>query len=166
MAEMRTKWTAGILVVNDRAFVGKLKNRTGPVLQEFLERRGYRVSQPVIIPYDKQEIVSILNRCVYRDRLHFILVSGGIGLSPLDVTPEAILEVVERRFPGMEEALRKGFEANRVEAMLFQGIVGTAGNSLIVALPQEMETARECLKRIEPAIDHALHQISGEKTDP
>ena len=164
MAEKSINWTAGILVVDDRVFVGEKKNNTGSVLWDYLESHDYHVSRPFIIPSDKREIVSVLTRCIYQDRLHLILVSGGIGLTPLDVTLDAILEVVERRLPGMEQGLRDGLKENQVEAMLFQGVVGIAGNSLIVALPFSPETSKQCLIKIEPAIGVALRQISQKRT--
>ncbi len=162
---MKNEYNAAILIVDDLIFIGKRKDEIGPILQGSLNKNRYIIKELKVVPNERQEIVSVLNRWVYKNRLNLILVSGGIGLSPLDETPEVILELVERRFPGIEEELRKGLEDNKPDAILFRGVAGTAGDSLIIALPNEPEMAIECFTLIEPAIRRALQLISGEKND-
>ncbi len=155
-------WTTGLLTVDDTTFVGKRERQFEPVLNNYLESKGYTISDNQVVPADQKEIKSVLTQWIYQKRLKLITVSGGTGLSPMDVTPEAMLEILDRRLPGMEEGLRNGLRENQVEAMLFQGVVGIAGNSLIITLPLSPETSKQCLIKIEPAIKGALMQISHE----
>jgi len=157
---------AGLLIASDRSYEGVRPDETGPVLKDYLGKAGYDVLFSEIVPDDKQAIKSVLQNWVADGRVNLIIVSGGTGLGPRDVTPEATLEVIERRVPGMEEAMRRASFEKTAHAILSRAVVGTAGKSLIVNLPGNPLGAVENLEVILPALDHALELICGGTPDP
>jgi len=154
------------MVASDRSFEGVRSDKTGPGLRKYLQSLGYDVVFLDIVPDDRQSIVSVLQKWVSEDMINVILVSGGTGLGPRDVTPEATLEVIERRIPGMEEAMRRASLEITPHAILSRAVVGCVGNSLIINLPGSPKGAMENLKVIEPALEHALELITGGSPDP
>ncbi|MFH1893836.1 MAG: MogA/MoaB family molybdenum cofactor biosynthesis protein [Candidatus Zixiibacteriota bacterium] len=154
------------MVASDRSYEGVRSDKTGPGLRKYLQSLGYDVVFLDIVPDDKQSIVSVLQKWVSEDMINVILVSGGTGLGPRDVTPEATLEVIERRIPGMEEAMRRASLEITPHAILSRAVVGCVGNSLIINLPGSPKGAMENLKVIEPALEHALELITGGSPDP
>ena len=160
------KFTAAILIASDRAHSGERPDETGPVLRERLGNLGYLVTFLEVVPDDRLKIESMLEEWVSEKKIHLVLISGGTGLSPFDVTPEATLSIIEKRVPGMEEAMRRASAEVTPFGMLSRCVVGTAGESLIVNLPGSPKGALENLKIIEPALEHALELISGGHPDP
>jgi molybdopterin adenylyltransferase len=156
---------AAVLVVSDRSAAGMRPDLSGPGLVNRLMQLGFAVNCIRIIPDDKDVIVKLLREWV-TDGTRLILTTGGTGLGPNDFTPEATLEVIERRVPGMEEAMRH--ESMRITpyAMISRAIAGATGKSLIVNLPGNPKGALENLRAIEPALEHVLKLLAGEKADP
>jgi len=138
---------------------------TGPELEARLKELNYTVVALKIVGDNQPAIVDALKEWIFLDKIDLILVSGGTGLSPDDVTPEAAMQVIERRIPGMEEAMRHASLKITPNAMLSRAVVGTAGNSLIINLPGSPKGALENLQVIEPALDHALRLINNERPD-
>jgi len=165
MELINTKFKAAILIASDRSFSNKRPDSTGPGLEKRLSFLGYRKITREIVPDDIQAISSLLKKWIWVDRIHLILISGGTGVSPTDVTPEATMNIIERRIPGMEEAMRSASSKITPFAMLSRAVVGAVANSLIVNLPGSPKGAIENLRVIEPAIEHALLLINGEKPD-
>ncbi len=159
------KFIAGILIASDRSYNGVRPDTTGPGLKKYLEDLGYPVAILEVVPDDKDTIVTVLRKWVNEDRINLILVSGGTGLSHRDVTPEATMEVIERRIPGMEEAMRQASFKEHPHAILSRAVVGCAGASLIVDLPGSPGGALDNIKVIEPALEHALELLSGGTPD-
>ena len=163
---MKHRFNAAVLIASDRSYKGLRADKTGPGLRKYLKNLGYDVVFLDIVPDDRKSIISVLQKWVREDRVNLILVSGGTGLAPTDVTPEATLEIIERRIPGMEEAMRRASFEKTPHAILSRAVVGCVGNSLIVNLPGNPEGALENLEVIEPALEHALELISGGTPDP
>lgn len=156
---------AAILIASSRSFSGTRKDLTGPALEKRLKQLNYSVISIRIIPDDQQSIISAFRELIQSDKANLIIISGGTGLSPDDVTPEATAQVIEKRIPGMEEAMRRESLKITPHAMLSRAVVGTAGKSLIINLPGNPKGALENLHVIEPALSHALQLINGEKPD-
>jgi molybdenum cofactor synthesis domain-containing protein len=158
------QYDAAILICSDRAFSGERPDETAPLLGECLKKSNYRVAAVEIIPDNREEIITLLRQWI-ESGIHLILISGGTGLAPSDVTPEATLEVIERRVPGMEEAMRRASLKVTPHGMLSRGVVGIAGNSLIINLPGSPKGAVENFDFVRPAIGHAITLITGGKAD-
>ena len=160
-----SRFKAAILIVSSRSFAGKRKDLTGSALETRLKELNYSVVTTMIVSDDQSSIVDVLREWVISDKIDMIIISGGTGLSPDDVTPEAAMQVIEKRIPGMEEAMRHASLKITPNAMLSRAVVGTAGKSLIINLPGSPKGALENLRVVEPALDHALKLINNEKPD-
>ncbi len=156
---------AGILTLSDKGSAGQRQDVSGPVIREMLEGLGIRAEVSDVIPDEPEMIRTKL--IVWSDdlRLDLILTTGGTGLSPRDVTPEATLAVIDRRVPGMEEAMRAESLKKTPHAMISRAVVGTRKQTLIVNLPGSPKAARECLESIAPALPHALDKLGGDMRD-
>ena len=160
------RFKAAVLVASDRSYEGVRPDTTGPGLKKYLDSLGYEVAFLEVVADDKDAIVKILRKWIDTDGINLILISGGTGLSPRDVTPEATLKVIERRIPGMEEAMRQASFKLHPHAILSRAVVGSTGESLIIDLPGSPKGALDNLKVIESALNHALELISGGTPDP
>jgi molybdenum cofactor synthesis domain-containing protein len=164
--QSRPKFKAAILIASDRAHSGERPDRTGPALEKRLAELGYTVVFCEVVPDDGRKIESTLKTWISDEKINLILISGGTGLSPSDVTPEATLSIIEKRVPGMEEAMRQASSKITPFGMLSRCVVGTTEESLIINLPGSPKGALENLNIIEPALEHALELICGGHPDP
>ncbi len=160
------RFNAAIIIASDRSHKGERPDKTGPRLMDRLEKSGYEVTFFEVLPDERETIRDTLKKLVSEDRVNLILVSGGTGLGPNDVTPEATLEVIERRIPGMEEAMRRTSFEKTPHAILSRAVVGSAGRSLIINLPGSPAGAVENLEVIQPSLEHALELLNGGTPDP
>jgi molybdenum cofactor synthesis domain-containing protein len=157
--------TAAVVTVSDKGSRGEREDLSGSVLAEKLEREGFEVVLRAIVPDDAAEISAVLLRLADEAKIALIATTGGTGVAPRDVTPEATLAVVERLVPGMAEAMRAASLAKTPHAMLSRAVVGIRGTSLIVNLPGSPKGASENLDAILPALSHALAKIGGDASD-
>ena len=156
---------AGVLTVSDKGFKGQRKDESGPFVAEILKEAGYTVEKQDIVPDNVEKIVECLIKWVDTYGLRFIVTTGGTGVSPTDVTPEAMLKVIEYQIPGMAEAMRAASLTKTPYAMISRAIAGVRGNSLIINLPGSPGGAKENLAVVLPAINHALEKIAGDPSD-
>jgi molybdenum cofactor synthesis domain-containing protein len=156
---------AGILTISNKGFRGQRKDRSGPLISEILTKAGYIVEKQGIVPDDHERIAECLIEWVDKDGLRLIVTTGGTGVSPTDVTPEAMLKVIKYQIPGMAEAMRAASLRKTPHAMLSRAMVGVKGSSLIINLPGSPDGAKENLAVILPAINHALAKIAGDQSD-
>ena len=155
-------YTAAVITVSDLGSRGQRVDTSGPTVVKMLEEAGYRVVHTQIVPDEQAEISAVLKKCA--DELHadLIVTTGGTGLSPRDVTPEATLAVLEREIRAIPVAMWVEGLKVTPRAMLSRAVAGTRGTSLIVNLPGSEKAARENLGAALPALEHALHMIAGE----
>ncbi len=145
-----------ILTISTRGSRGEREDTSGALVRDMAAQIDADIIETKIIPDDRKQIAWELKRLC--DNLHadLVLTTGGTGLSPYDFTPEATLEVIDRRVPGMEGAmLLRGLQSTP-HAMLSRAVVGVRGESLIVNLPGSPKGARESLEAVLPAIPHAI----------
>ncbi len=156
---------AGILTLSDKGSRGEREDLSGAVIKEMLEGSGIAVTEYEVIPDEAGLISSELIRWSDSKRLNLIITTGGTGLSPRDVTPEATLAVIEKRVPGMEEAMRAESLKKTPNAMISRAVAGIRGHTLIVNLPGSPKAVSENLGVILPALPHALSKLGGDMGD-
>jgi molybdenum cofactor synthesis domain-containing protein len=155
-------FTAGILTVSDKGSKGERQDKSGETIREVLSRMGARIVNYGIVPDERELIVEKLVKWADEDNLDVVVTTGGTGLTPRDVTPEATLAVVDRIVPGFAEAMRAESLKKTPHAMLSRAVVGTRGKCLIINLPGSPKAVRECLQVILPALPHAVETLKGE----
>ena len=155
-------FTAGILTISDRGSRGERQDKSGEAIREIISGTVARVVNYDIVPDEKELIVEKLVKWADKDKLDVVITTGGTGLTPRDVTPEATLAVVDRIVPGFAEAMRAESLKKTPHAMLSRAVVGTRGKCLIVNLPGSPKAVRECLAVILPALPHAVETLKGQ----
>lgn len=154
-----------VLTLSDKGSRGEREDTSGPYLVQRLEQEGYMLKSYKVIPDQIAGIVREIKDLVDNQRVTLIVTTGGTGVSPSDVTPEAMIEVLDKEIPGMAEAMRAASLSKTSNAMLSRGKAGIRRQSLIVNLPGSLKAARENLEVILPVIPHALEKICGSTVD-
>ncbi len=154
-----------ILTISDRGSKGEREDSSGPLIREMVKDLPAEVIHYEIIPDEKGEIIKTLRKSADQLKADLILTTGGTGLSPRDVTPDATREVIEKEVPGFSEAMRAESLKKTPHAMISRGISGIRGSSLIVNLPGSPKSVRENLTVILPALPHALSKLKGDPSE-
>jgi len=157
--------TVAIVTVSDRSARGQREDVSGQVLAERLLAEGYGINFRLVVPDEVTEISAALRELADHAGVALIVTTGGTGLAPRDVTPEATAGVLTRTIPGMAEAMRAASLAKTPHAMLSRALVGVRGATLIVNLPGSPKGALENLAVLLPALPHALEKIQGDTSD-
>ncbi|TEU15961.1 MAG: molybdopterin adenylyltransferase [Dehalococcoidia bacterium] len=155
-------FTVGVLTISDKGASGERQDKSGEVIREIIPSMDARIVNYDVIPDEKELIVAKLVKWVDEDDLDVLITTGGTGLAPRDVTPEATLAVVDRIVPGFAEAMRAESLKKTPHAMLSRAVVGTRGKCLIINLPGSPKAVRECLEVILPALPHAVETLKGQ----
>ncbi|MBC8178528.1 MAG: MogA/MoaB family molybdenum cofactor biosynthesis protein [Desulfobacteraceae bacterium] len=162
---MQKEIRAGVLTISDKGAKGLRVDESGKIILRILEESGLTVVKREIIPDDLQQIADTLIMWVDKDGLALIITSGGTGLSPRDVTPQAMDQVIDYQVPGMAEAMRAASLKKTPHAMISRAMAGVRNSSLIINLPGSPRGAEENLSVILPALDHGLSKLAGDTTD-
>ena len=156
---------AGILVISDRGWRGERLDKSGQVAKEFISQLGIEVAKYEVVPDEAEIISKKLREWSDAVGLDLIVTSGGTGLSPRDVTPEATLAVIDKIIPGLTEAMRMDTMKRKPEAILSRAVAGSRGKCLIVNLPGSPKAVKECLEVILPVLPHALEILGGKTSE-
>jgi molybdopterin adenylyltransferase len=154
----------GVLTLSDKGSQGQRVDESGPVVEDLLAPVG-EVIQVAILPDDVELIVALLTAWTDEEGLDLIVTTGGTGLSPRDVTPQATLQAIDYEIPGMAEAMRMQSQKKTPHAMMSRAIVGVRKQTMIVNLPGSPKAARENLETLLPALPHALAKLAGDPSD-
>ena len=156
---------AAILTISDKGSRGERLDQSGPALVAWLSERSVEVTHTEILP-DEAGIISVrLVELSDSGSFDFILTTGGTGVSPRDVTPEATLKILDREIPGFSEAMRAGSLKKTPFAMISRAITGIRKRTLILNLPGSPKGAIENIEVVWPAIPHAVKKIQGDVED-
>ena len=157
-------YEVGVIVVSDRAARGEREDTCIPVFKEHLDGDRFRVVATVVVPDDIEAIEPALRKMIDNEYA-LVFTAGGTGCSPRDNTPEATTPFLERRTPGIDEAIRAFSTKKSPHAAYSRGLAGIGGKSLIINLPGSPKAVGEILAFLKPTLDHPLRLISGEKID-
>lgn len=160
-----TSYTGGILTISDKGSRGEREDTSGPELQAMLIEQGYSVVAYAVVPDNVAAIQETFRIWADEKNIDLILSTGGTGVSPSDLTPEATRPLLDREIPGIGEAMRQASLQKTPNAILSRGIAGIRKQSLIINLPGSKKAARENLEAVLPALQHAIYKIKGGSKD-
>jgi len=149
-----------ILTVSDSCAKLQRKDLSGPTVKEVLSRHGFEVCQEEIVPDDRDIVIKALVRFT-EEGYDVVFTTGGTGLGPRDVTPEATISVCEKVVPGFGELMRAEGHKRTQNAVLSRGIAGIRGKTLIINLPGSPKAVRECLELLVGILPHAVEMMRG-----
>ena len=160
----RKDLNAAVIVCSDTISAGQKEDKAGKAIIKKLEECGVSITEYIVIP-DENEIIQEKVIQYQKQGIDLIIYTGGTGLSKRDVTPEALLPLLERRIPGVEEAIRTYGQDRTPYSMLSRSVAGTIGNTLVLALPGSTNGAKESMDAIFPAVLHIFRILKGARHD-
>lgn len=156
---------AVVITISDKGFRGEREDKSGQEIIDMLKGAGIDVTCSKIIPDEKDRIKEALVDFADKKSTPLIITTGGTGVSPRDVTPDATLEVIDKEVPGMAEAMRHASIAITPHGMISRAVVGIRGKTLIVNLPGSPRAVRENLAVVLPALRHTVEKINGDDAE-
>ena len=162
---MGREFPTGVLTISDKGSQGKRVDESGKTALSLLQGAGFSVVQTRIIPDDREQITRTLIEWADKECLSLVVTSGGTGLSPRDVTPQAMKEVIDFEVPGMAEAMRAESLKKTPHAMISRAMAGVRKRCLIINLPGSPGGVKDNLSVVLPALKHALEKLGGDTSD-
>ncbi len=156
---------AGILTLSDKGARGERVDLSGPALTDWLKPKGVETALYEMIPDDENLIAAKLSEWADSGSLDIILTTGGTGVSPRDVTPEATMKVLDKVIPGFGELMRFRSLAKTPSAAISRAVAGIRGRTLIINLPGSPKGAVENLEAVWDAVPHAVAKIQGDPSE-
>lgn len=154
-----------IITLSDKGAKGEREDESGSIIRDMVAGIGADVRHYEVLPDERERIVAVLKRHADSGVIDLILTTGGTGVAPRDVTPEATREVIDRELPGMSEAMRAESLKKTPHAMISRAVSGIRKQTLIVNLPGSPRAVRENLAVILPALNHIIEKIKGDPSD-
>ena len=155
-------YTAAVITISDKGYLGQREDTSGPNLVRILTEKGFEVTYTTIIPDDREMIKAELTKCADVKNIALVLTTGGTGFSPRDITPEAAMEIIERPTPGIPEAMRAESMRITPKGCLSRSVAGIRKRSLIITLPgSKKASAENILAVIDPGA-HGLDMLYSE----
>ncbi len=161
----KISFRTAVLTVSDRGARGEREDLSGKALEDLLRDNGFEVASRDIVPDELDEIRDTLIRWVEEEGFALIVTTGGTGLTPRDVTPQATLSVIDYEVPGIAEAMRAESLKKTPHAMLSRAVAGVRKQSLIVNVPGSPRAAVENLEVVIPALFHGLSKLAGDPSE-
>lgn len=151
-----------IITASDSGYKGEREDKSAPVIEEIVEKEGYKVVKKLLLPDDKEVLAQAMREIADNNEADLILTTGGTGFSVRDNMPEATLSVAEKIVPGIPEAMRAYSMQFTKRAMLSRAAAGIRKTTLIINMPGSPKAVRECLEYIVSELNHGLEILLGE----
>ncbi|MBM3944306.1 MAG: MogA/MoaB family molybdenum cofactor biosynthesis protein [SAR202 cluster bacterium] len=159
-------YRAAILTISDAGAKGERVDTSGDVISERVAALGFQEMAREIVPDERDQIAQKIAAWADGGNVDIVISTGGTGLGPRDVTPEAVRAVFDYEVPGIGEAMRAGTLTYTQMAMLSRAVAGVRKGCLVITLPGSPKAVRECLEVVEPVIPHALEILHGQRGHP
>lgn len=150
-----------VITVSDGVAAGTRQDKSGPALQEMLRSAGFEVSGPEVVPDESENISDVILAAIARGA-DLVVTTGGTGLGPRDVTPQATSALIDYEVPGLGELMRRAGAASTPMAAISRGLAGVRGKALVVNTPGSARGATESLQAILPVLGHAIQLLHGD----
>ncbi|MEN8134009.1 MAG: MogA/MoaB family molybdenum cofactor biosynthesis protein [Thermodesulfobacteriota bacterium] len=165
MPEINHSYNCGVLTISDRGSRQERADTSGPALGKILGRHGFSLSATSMVPDEIAEIQRVIIDWVDQEGIDLVITTGGTGLSPRDITPEATRPILDYEIPGISEAMRMENISKTIKAILSRGLAGARKKSIIINLPGSEKAATENLLVVINALPHALYKLKGGQKD-
>lgn len=152
--------------MSDKGAVGEREDKAGPLIAEMIKNALPSVLiQGYLIPDECNELKALIMHLAHVSRFDLILTTGGTGVGPRDVSPEATMSVIDKRLPGFERAITAVGMEKTPHAMISRAVAGTIGESVVVNFPGSPKAVKESLEAVIPALKHTIDKLQGDKSD-
>ena len=153
--------SALVVTISDRGFAGQTEDRSGPAVVNLLQHSGFEISGPELVPDNRERIIDILLGAA-AEGYDLVVTTGGTGLGPRDITPQATAAILDYEVAGLAEQMRRAGLRKTPMAILSRGIAGVRDKTLILNLPGSPKGATESLEAVVPVLRHAIQLIHGD----
>ncbi len=162
----RSGFSVAYVTLSDKGARGERKDTGGPLIAQIVsDTMAVSIVHGFLIPDEYGDLKSLLMNLAYTSKFDIIITTGGTGVGPRDVSPEATLAVIEKRLPGFERAITTAGLEKTPHSMISRGVAGTLGESIIVNVPGSPKAVKESLEAILPALKHAVEKLQGDLSD-